>query len=34
MTVGGEAAPEPSEHPGTWPAVDVDPARVLRELTQ
>ncbi|SFW60240.1 hypothetical protein [Amycolatopsis australiensis] len=25
---------EPSEHPGTWSAVDIDPARVLRELTQ
>ena len=25
---------EPGEHPGTGPAVDVDPARVLRELTQ
>ncbi|MEV7093462.1 hypothetical protein AB0M80_11550 [Amycolatopsis sp. NPDC051045] len=25
---------EPSEHPGTWLAVDIDPARVLRELTQ
>jgi hypothetical protein len=24
----------PSEHPGTWLAVDIDPARVLRELTQ
>lgn len=23
----------PSEHPGTWAAVDIDPARVLRELT-
>ncbi|HET6706148.1 hypothetical protein [Amycolatopsis sp.] len=25
---------EPDRHPGTWPAVDLDPARVLRELTQ
>jgi hypothetical protein len=24
---------EPSEQPGTWLAVDIDPARVLRELT-
>ncbi|WP_410666479.1 hypothetical protein [Amycolatopsis sp. cmx-4-68] len=25
---------EPGEHPDTWPAIEVDPARVLRELTQ
>ncbi|MEU0529087.1 hypothetical protein [Amycolatopsis tolypomycina] len=25
---------EPDRHPGTWPAVDLDPARVQRELTQ